>query len=146
MRLPQEGRRDLDAVEGDDDQPSVGVVEVDGVVAELNRCTALGDAVFGGRHPSGLVGHREWGGVDGEDSVRPAFLGVVNSPTLMDFFSRLLGGPSTTFDHKWLRVVPPGNANSAHTDIVYMGDGARSLMNDQTGACASQSIPRHNQP
>jgi len=89
--------------------------------------TALGDAVFGGRHPSGLVGHRAWGGVDGEESVRPAFLGVVNSPKLMDFFSRLLGGPSATFDHKWLRVVPPGNANSAHADIVYMGDGARSL-------------------
>ena len=87
---------------------------------------ALDEAVFGGR---GYVpGHAQWPGVGGDRTgVRPAFLGVVNSPKLMGFFGSLLGGAAKTFDHKWLRVVPPGNGNSAHCDIVYMGAGSREL-------------------
>ena len=57
--------------------------------------------------------------------MRPAFLGVVNSPKLMDFFSRLLGGPSTTFDHKWLRVVPPGNRTRCLLHDRWTEDDAR---------------------
>lgn len=88
--------------------------------------TALDDAVFGGR--AFTPSHRSWPGVGGDQrGVRPAFLNVVNAPKLMDFFTGILGGRSATFDHKWLRVVPPGNGNSAHCDIVYMGNGARDL-------------------
>jgi hypothetical protein len=89
--------------------------------------TYLNDAVFGGRAVT-FAGHRDWPGVGGDQrGVRPNFLNVVNAPKLMDFFSSILGGASTTFDHKWLRVVPPGNGNSAHCDIVYMSGGAQEL-------------------
>lgn len=55
------------------------------------------------------------------------FLHLVESPELMAFFTRLLGGTASTFDYKWLRVVGPGGFTGAHYDVVYMGRGTRNL-------------------
>lgn len=55
------------------------------------------------------------------------FLAVVNSPEIMGFFERFLGGPVLTFDYKWLRAVGPGANTGAHYDMVYMGRGTPNL-------------------
>ena len=57
----------------------------------------------------------------------PEFLDVVDSPEIMGFFERFLGGPVLTFDYKWLRAVGPGDNTGAHYDVVYMGRGTRNL-------------------
>ena len=57
----------------------------------------------------------------------PEFLSVVNSPEIMVFFERFLGGPVLTFDYKWLRAVGPGDNTGAHYDVVYMGRGTTNL-------------------
>ncbi|HZO91144.1 MAG TPA: phytanoyl-CoA dioxygenase family protein [Chthonomonadaceae bacterium] len=57
----------------------------------------------------------------------PAFLNLVESPEIMEFFARFLGGPTATFDYKWLRVIGPGGYTGAHYDVVYMGRGTRNL-------------------
>jgi ectoine hydroxylase-related dioxygenase (phytanoyl-CoA dioxygenase family) len=58
----------------------------------------------------------------------PRYQALVNSPRLMGFFSRLLGGEAMTLDHKWIRAVGPGSpGTNAHCDIVYMGEGTRNL-------------------
>eukprot|EP01052_Picozoa_sp_SAG31_P028751 SAG31_NODE_2800_length_5077_cov_2.098433_6_plen_366_part_00 len=83
--------------------------------------------VWGGG-PAHSCGHAQWPGKGGDQrGVRPGFLDVVNSPKLLGFFAQLLGGVATTFDHKWVRVVPPGRGGSAHADIVYMSGGTRQL-------------------
>ena len=57
----------------------------------------------------------------------PEFLKLVESPDVMGFFSRLLGGEVLTYDYKWLRVVGPGDFTGAHYDVVYMGRGTRNV-------------------
>jgi ectoine hydroxylase-related dioxygenase (phytanoyl-CoA dioxygenase family) len=57
----------------------------------------------------------------------PSLLEVSDSPKLMQFFDRFLGGETITYDYKWPRVIPPGGATGVHYDIVYMGRGTRNL-------------------
>lgn len=57
----------------------------------------------------------------------PAYLDVVNAPATIAFLSQFLGGPSLTFDYKWLRAVATGGFTGAHYDIVYMGRGTKNL-------------------
>ena len=57
----------------------------------------------------------------------PEFLSVVESPEVMAFFAEWLGGPSMTFDYKWLRAVGHGDFTGAHYDVVYMGRGTLKL-------------------
>ncbi len=52
---------------------------------------------------------------------------VSESPEIMGFFESFLGGPITTFDYKWLRIVGTGSSTSVHYDIVYMSKGTRNL-------------------
>ncbi len=53
---------------------------------------------------------------------------LVRSERILGLFARLLGGAATTFDHKWLRVMPPGfGGANPHCDIVYMGGGTERL-------------------
>ncbi|WP_067621821.1 phytanoyl-CoA dioxygenase family protein [Alicyclobacillus acidiphilus] len=69
-----------------------------------------------------------WGGGAEELQDRfPAFLQVVNSDRVMDFFTRLLGGPVLTYDYKWPRAVGHGGSTGAHYDIVYMGRGTKNV-------------------
>ncbi|MBI2302163.1 MAG: phytanoyl-CoA dioxygenase family protein [Armatimonadetes bacterium] len=60
-------------------------------------------------------------------SHHPDFLGLVESPELMEWFANLFGGPSLTFDYKWIRAIPGGAYSGAHYDVVYMGRGTLNL-------------------
>ena len=57
----------------------------------------------------------------------PEFLGLAESPELMQFFSEFLNGPSLTYNYKWPRVVGKGDFTGAHYDVVYMGRGTTNL-------------------
>ncbi|MEM7027963.1 MAG: phytanoyl-CoA dioxygenase family protein [Chloroflexota bacterium] len=67
-----------------------------------------------------------WGGAK-EITHTPEFLGLVEAPELMQFFSDFLDAPSLTYDFKWLRVVTSGTFTGAHYDIVYMGRGTKEV-------------------
>ena len=58
----------------------------------------------------------------------PAFLDVVESPEVMNFFEAYFDAPVITYDFKWLRVIGPGGFSGAHYDIVYMGRGTKHLL------------------
>ena len=57
------------------------------------------------------------------------YMRLVAGARIVGLFSSLLGAPAMTFDHKWLRTVPPGQLSTtkAHCDIVYMGGGTQEL-------------------
>lgn len=69
-----------------------------------------------------------WGG-SGEklQADFPHFLDTVNHPSVMEFFDRLLGGESMTYDYKWPRAIPHGGNTGAHYDVVYMGRGTKRV-------------------
>jgi ectoine hydroxylase-related dioxygenase (phytanoyl-CoA dioxygenase family) len=80
----------------------------------------------------GVLNHKKKGGLTGgtTDELEedfPQFVDVVNAPSVMSFFDRLLGGPSLTYDYKWLRSIGRGGNTGAHYDIVYMGRGTRNV-------------------
>jgi ectoine hydroxylase-related dioxygenase (phytanoyl-CoA dioxygenase family) len=52
---------------------------------------------------------------------------VIYSPSVLSFFSGLLGGEALHYDFTWLRVVSPGLGSNAHCDIVYMGRGTHNI-------------------
>lgn len=56
-----------------------------------------------------------------------AYLRVVNSSRIMNFFEQFLGGPVLTLDHKWPRAVRRGHSTGAHYDVVFMGAGTKEL-------------------
>jgi hypothetical protein len=78
------------------------------------------DAVINprGKPPSGVQRHL---------AKAPAYLALVESPAIIGFFERLLGGPVLTFDYKWMRLVGTGENTGCHYDIVYMGRGTQNL-------------------
>ena len=57
----------------------------------------------------------------------PAVQALFARAPVMDFFDKLLGGPSDTFDFQWMRVAGPGAASTIHSDIVFMGRGTQQL-------------------
>lgn len=81
------------------------------------------DGVIGAENKSGMWG----GGTEQLQPDFPQFLDVVNSPAVLDFFGRLLGGPAMTYDYKWPRAVAHGGNTGAHYDVVYMGRGTKNL-------------------
>ena len=68
-----------------------------------------------------------WYGGNKSVTHSPEFLGVVENPKLLSFFSEFLGSPALTYDYKWLRVVGHRDYTGAHYDIVYMGRGTHRL-------------------
>lgn len=66
-------------------------------------------------------------GVQKKFAQTPEYRALVESPAIMGFFERLLGGPVLTFDYKWLRLVATGENTGCHYDIVYMGRGTTNL-------------------
>lgn len=81
------------------------------------------DGVIGSENKGGMWG----GGTEQLQPDFPQFLDVVNSPAVLDFFGRLLGGPAMTYDYKWPRAVAHGGNTGAHYDVVYMGRGTKDL-------------------
>ncbi|WP_211746211.1 phytanoyl-CoA dioxygenase family protein [Paenibacillus sp. Marseille-Q4541] len=69
-----------------------------------------------------------WGGSAEElQTDFPHFLEVVNHPSVMSFFDRLLDGKSMTYDFKWPRAIAQGGNTGAHYDVVYMGRGTKNV-------------------
>lgn len=68
-------------------------------------------------------------GVRGNEQFRslPELQKLFRMPEIMQFFDRLLGGNSGTFDFQWLRIAGTGAASPIHSDIVFMGRGTQNL-------------------
>jgi hypothetical protein len=81
----------------------------------------------------GVIGGENKGaGSQGANLDHPQLLNLVNSQRVMGFFDTFLGGPSLTYDHKWLRAVSKGESTGAHYDIVYMGRGTKNVFTTWT--------------
>lgn len=87
-----------------------------GILAEG---TDMEDGIIGAENKGMMFG--------GTNTDLPSFLEVVNSPKAMNFFDQFFGGPSITYDYKWLRAIPKGENTGAHYDIVYMGRGTKNV-------------------
>ncbi|OIB04771.1 phytanoyl-CoA dioxygenase [Paenibacillus sp. LC231] len=92
-------------------------------MGRLDPHALVEDGVIGAENKSGMWG----GGTEQSQPDFPQFLDVVNSPAVLDFFGRLLGGPAMTYDYKWPRAVAHGGNTGAHYDVVYMGRGTKNL-------------------
>jgi hypothetical protein len=62
-----------------------------------------------------------------EFRLLPAVQNLRRMPQVMEFFDRLLGGPSRPFDFHWVRVAAPGAESAIHSDIVFMGRGTQQV-------------------
>jgi ectoine hydroxylase-related dioxygenase (phytanoyl-CoA dioxygenase family) len=94
----------------------------------LHQLEALGRLAPGTAAEEGFIGPDNQGaGTQGLNLERPELLKLLNSQRVMSFFDAFLGGPSLTYDYKWLRAVPKGEFTGAHYDIVYMGRGTQNL-------------------
>lgn len=92
-------------------------------MGRLDPHALVEDGVIGSENKGGMWG----GGTEQLQPDFPRFLDVVNSPAVLDFFGRLLGGPAMTYDYKWPRAVAHGGNTGAHYDVVYMGRGTKNL-------------------
>lgn len=98
----------------------------------LNKLAAMGRLDPHTLVEDGIIGSENKGGMWGGSTEQlqpdfPQFLDVVNSPAVLDFFGRLLGGAAMTYDYKWPRAVARGGNTGAHYDVVYMGRGTKDL-------------------
>jgi hypothetical protein len=98
----------------------------------LRKLQAMGRLELGAPLDEGRISQDNrsmmWGG--GAEELQadfPRFLDVVNHPSVLDFFDRLLGGKSMTYDYKWPRAVAHGGNTGAHYDVVYMGRGTKNV-------------------
>jgi len=98
----------------------------------LRKLESMGRLMPGAPLEEGVIGSENkaamWGkgAAELEDDF-PAFLNVVNSGKVMDFFGNLLGGPALTYDYKWPRAIAKGGNTGAHYDVVYMGRGTKRV-------------------
>lgn len=94
----------------------------------LEWLAASGKLADGTRIEEGIIGPDNKGAMkQGLNLDMPRLLNVVNSKRVMGFFDEMLGGPSLTYDVKWLRGVPHDEFSGAHYDIVYMGRGTKNV-------------------
>ena len=58
-----------------------------------------------------------------DDRIRQmsSFLELVNAQSTLQFCDRLLGAPTRTYTHKWIRIYQPGQDTEIHYDAPYMG-------------------------
>lgn len=52
---------------------------------------------------------------------------VVDAPEIYEFFDGFLGGPSRSFDFRWVRLMRPGEATGVHSDGPYQSRGTKNL-------------------
>ncbi|SEM73861.1 phytanoyl-CoA dioxygenase family protein [Paenibacillus sp. OV219] len=97
-------------------------------LAYLQRIAEQGKLMLGTAIEEGIINsHNKGAAFLGSENQPPELLEVVNSESTMQFFNRFLGGPSLTYDYKWVRAVGTGDFTGAHYDIVYMGRGTKNL-------------------
>jgi len=71
----------------------------------------------------------------GDDRLREMslFMALVNAESTLQFFDSLLGGPTRTYTHKWVRIYEPGQSTEIHYDSPYMGrDGSEGVVTTWT--------------
>jgi hypothetical protein len=56
-------------------------------------------------------------------NVNAELQSLIYGPRVMEFYDRLLGGPSRHYDFTWMRTIAPGPGSDPHCDIIYMGRG-----------------------
>lgn len=96
--------------------------------ALLEMAAAQGDVDTSRPPMDGVISPgRKPGPMRKDYTKHPDFRALVESPRVMGFFERFLGGPPMTYDYKWLRFVATGGTSGAHYDVVYMGRGTRDL-------------------
>lgn len=63
------------------------------------------------------------------ESIRSgkAYQEVTNEPSILNFYERLLGGKTRTFDFKWPRFVRPGEGTGIHSDNIYVTGGTQNV-------------------
>ncbi|REE88703.1 phytanoyl-CoA dioxygenase PhyH [Paenibacillus taihuensis] len=97
-------------------------------LAYLRRIADQGKLMAGTPIEDGVInGQNKGAAFLGSENQPQELLDVVNSESTMRFFDRFLGGPSLTYDYKWIRAVGTGDFTGAHYDIVYMGRGTKNL-------------------
>ncbi|CAN5628833.1 hypothetical protein BH10ACI4_BH10ACI4_07890 [soil metagenome] len=90
----------------------------------LAEGTSLMDGVIGRISPQiGTTGVR----ANEEYRQLPAVQALFADEAVPQFFDRLLGGLSGTFDFQWMRVAGGGAESSIHSDVVFMGRGTHDL-------------------
>ncbi len=57
----------------------------------------------------------------------PRITDMVESPEIIEFFERFLGGEVLPFKHRWLRVAGTGPSTAMHFDFMYMGKGTEKV-------------------
>ncbi len=70
-------------------------------------------------------------GTDGQRSKRvlteladaPAVRALRQDAQVLGWFSSVFGEPARSFDHTWVRAVPPGDGTAPHCDLPYMARG-----------------------
>lgn len=70
--------------------------------------------------------------------LSPGITGMVESPEIIGFFERFLGGPILPFKHRWMRIAGTGGGTAMHYDIVYM---SRGTTNVRTVWCPMGDVP-----
>jgi len=96
--------------------------------ALLEKASASGDLEPGTPIMDAVIPRVRKGGPMRKDYTSdPTFRGLVESPRVMGFFEKFLGGKPMTYDYKWLRFMPTGGTSGAHYDVVYMGRGTHNL-------------------
>ena len=53
--------------------------------------------------------------------------GLVESPEVIGFFERFLGGEVLAFHHRWMRAAGQGRSTGMHFDFLYMGRGTERV-------------------
>ncbi len=97
------------------------LVEMGRMRSPAQGCFAPGSAPIRGKHGVALFTDDT---VQNSERVRRA----LENPAVYEFFQGFYGEPATTYSHKWLRAVAPGEHTGAHFDSVYMGRGTNELM------------------
>jgi hypothetical protein len=63
-----------------------------------------------------------------EITHHPDVLRLLCGESVFNLMSKLVGGPTITFDTKWLRCVAPSGSNDFHMDKVYMNQGSQNVL------------------
>jgi hypothetical protein len=58
----------------------------------------------------------------------PAVRALRHDTQVLDWFSAVFGEPARSFDHTWVRAVPPGDGTAPHCDLPYMARGTDRLL------------------
>jgi ectoine hydroxylase-related dioxygenase (phytanoyl-CoA dioxygenase family) len=65
--------------------------------------------------------------ISNQTAAQPFLDRIMSSNQIMNFYSRLLGGPAKHYKCMWLRAMTTKNGAAPHCDIVFFGRGTQNL-------------------